>query len=353
MSNATGGAGMRRAAVVFEGRGERFVADSCEPLAAAAERGDLALQALSRGSYPGRRLLSGELPEVRSAGVWDASRDQDWGLAWHRNEGIEITYLARGALGFDVDGRSQPLRPGHVTITRPWQEHRVGDPNVAASRLHWLILDVGVRRPHQPWVWPDWLLLPDGLARRLTTLLQQNEQPVWPADDALGRAFERLADVLGDDASEARETRLKLRVNELLLALLEVLEGHDIALDRSLPSAQRSVELFLASLAQRCGEPWSLQRMAEACGLGRSRFTHYCKRLTNMTPVEYLTHCRVHAARRLLATPASGTISDVAYACGFETSQYFATVFRAHTGVTPSGYRAGRGERVAGGSGGA
>ena len=328
---------------MFEGHGERFVADSCEPLRAAAERGDVVLRALSRGSYPGRRLQPRELPEVRSIGVWDASRDQDWGLDWHRNEGIEFTYLARGALGFDVDGRPQPLRPGHVTITRPWQEHRVGNPHVAASRLHWLILDVGVRRPHQPWVWPEWLVLPDGLLRTLTTLLQQNEQPVWPADDALGRTFERLSDVLGDDANEAREARLTLRVNELLLSLVELLERHDVALDRSLPSAQRSVELFLASLEERCGERWTLPRMAEACGLGRSRFAHYCTRLTNMTPIEYLTHCRVRAARRLLAAEAPLSVTEVAYACGFETSQYFATVFRARTGRTPSAYRAEQG----------
>ncbi|MBW6457181.1 MAG: AraC family transcriptional regulator [Trueperaceae bacterium] len=346
MSNAEGGTGMRRAAAVFEGHGERFVADSCEPLKAAAERGEVALQALSRGSYPGRRLLPGELPELRSAGVWDASRDQGWGLDWHRNEGIEITYLARGGLGFAVDGRPQPLRPGDLTITRPWQAHRVGDPEVAASRLHWVILDVGVRRPHQTWAWPSWLLLPSGLLTRLTTLLQQNEQPVWRADAAIDRCFERLASVLADDPGDAREARLKLRINELLLAVFELLDGQDIALDRSLPSAQRSVELFLATLADRCGERWRLRDMAEECGLGRSRFTHYCRQLTNMTPVEVLTHLRVRAAQRMLENDPAGSVSDVAYACGFESSQYFATVFRRHTGRSPSAYRAERAERA-------
>jgi AraC-like DNA-binding protein len=334
-----GGSAVRRAAAVFEGHGERFVADSCEPLKAAAERGEVALQALSRGSYPGRRLLPGELPELRSAGVWDASRDQVWGLDWHRNEGIEITYLARGGLGFAVDGRPQPLGPGDLTITRPWQAHRVGDPEVAASRLHWVILDVGVRRPHQTWAWPSWLLLPRGLLTRLTTLLQQNEQPVWRADAAVDRCFERLAAVLANDPGDAREARLKLRINELLLAVFELLDGQDIALDRSLPSAQRSVELFLATLADRCGERWRLRDMAEGCGLGRSRFTHYCRQLTNMTPVEVLTHLRVRAAQRMLQDDAALSVSDVAYACGFESSQYFATVFRRHTGRSPSAYR--------------
>lgn len=331
---------VKRSVAVFEGHGERYEADTCEPLRAAAERGDVALQALSRGSYPGRRLQSGELPELRSAGVWDASRDQDWGLDWHRNEGLELTYLARGSLGFAVDGQPHPLRGGDLTITRPWQAHRVGEPLVAASRLHWVIVDVGVRRPHQPWTWPDWLLLPNGLLRRLTTLLQQNEQPVWRADAEIERCFERLAHVLVDDPGDAREARLKLRLNELLLAVFELLDGQDIALDRSLPSAQRSVELFLATLPRRSGERWRLQDMAAECGLGRSRFTHYCKQLTNMTPGEYLAHCRVRAARRLLEDADACTISDVAYACGFESSQYFATVFRQHTGRSPSAYRA-------------
>ncbi|MFO8149128.1 MAG: helix-turn-helix transcriptional regulator [Trueperaceae bacterium] len=170
---------MRRAAAVFDGHGERFVADSCEPLRAAAERGEVALQALSRGSYPGR-----------------------------------------------------PPAPG-----------------------------------------------------------------------------------------DAREARLKLRSNELLLAVFELLDGQDVALDRSLPSAQRSVEPFLAALADRCGERWRLRDMAEECGLGRSRLTHQCRQLTNVTPVEVRTHVRVRAAQRLLQGDTAGSISDVAYACGFESSQ--------------------------------
>jgi len=56
-------------------------------------------------------------------------------------------------------------------------------PMVDPSRPHWLILDVGVRRPNHRWVWPSWVALaPDDLAR-LTRLLQYNENPVWTADE--------------------------------------------------------------------------------------------------------------------------------------------------------------------------
>ena len=104
--------------------------------------------------YPGKRLPEKCLQEVCSVGVWDASKTQNWGLDWHRNEGVEITYLEKGSLGFSVDGWEGQLMPGNLTVTRPWQKHRVGNPEVGASRLHWLILDVGVRQPHFAWQWP-------------------------------------------------------------------------------------------------------------------------------------------------------------------------------------------------------
>ena len=77
---------------------------------------------------------------IRTVGRWDARHDQRWGLDWHRNEGIELTLLSRGRLAFATDAGEQVLRPGDLTVTRPWQRHRVGAPFVTPGRLHWLIL---------------------------------------------------------------------------------------------------------------------------------------------------------------------------------------------------------------------
>ena len=37
------------------------------------------------------------------------------------------------------------------------QPHQVGNPLISASRMHWLILDLNVRRPNDPWKWPSWI----------------------------------------------------------------------------------------------------------------------------------------------------------------------------------------------------
>ncbi|MHC4551347.1 MAG: helix-turn-helix transcriptional regulator [Planctomycetota bacterium] len=69
------------------------------------------------------------------------------------------------------------------------------------------------------------------------------------------------------------------------------------------------------------------------------RFVHYCKRITSMTALEYLSQCRVNKARELLNEKPDMNVLDIAMACGFESSQYFATVFKKKTGQTPSQYR--------------
>ena len=78
--------------------------------------------------------------------------------------------------------------------------------------------------------------------------------------------------------------------------------------------------------------------MAAECGLGRTRFAHYCQGLTNLTPREYLSRLRVLRARLLLEA-GEHSVTQVAYACGFGSSQYFATVFRRSLGYTPQEHR--------------
>ena len=326
---------------ILSSPGNVYHADTCDLLKQAAERNDLRLAAFGRRGYPGKPLAAEMLPELASLGYWDAPGDQTWGLAWHRNEGIELTFLARGELDFAVDDRTYVLESGHLTITRPWQPHRMGNPYVRASRLHWIILDLGVRRPNESWRWPPWLLFSDKDRRRLTTLLRQNEQPVWQANTAVRECFEQIAALLDRLTPSAAETRLKVCLNTLLVELLELLESKNISLEASLSSTRRTVQLFLSTLPDQVDQSWSVDNMASQCGLGRSRFAHYCEEITNLSPAKYLMRCRLEKAAQLLRSDPVRAITEVAFDCGFESSQYFANVFHERFGCAPSEYRQG------------
>jgi len=327
---------------IYREHGRSYHADNCRPLVEAAQRKLVRFSALARGGYPGRRLAPSALPGVSSVGVWDAAGRQDWGLDWHRNEGIEFTFLEAGNLPFAVSDETYCLKPGDLTITRPWQPHRLGNPHLGSNRLHWLILDVGVRRPNQAWRWPPWSVLTKGDSRQLTLLLRHNEQAVWRATPEIRHCFLRISQAVENDTDGSNTSRLAAYLNELLVLVLDMLQHLDIELDASLSSTTRTVALFLEDLrsnVELLAQPWTNETMAAQCGLGVTRFGHYCRQLTNVTPREYLTDCRLDAAARLLKEQPGLTVTEVAFACGFSSSQYFATVFRRRYSVTPAASR--------------
>lgn len=331
-----------RAVPVFQGPGESFEADTCRPLVDAIAKRKLRHVALAHGHYPGVPLPADVLPGVKSVGYWDAAEDQDWGLPFHRNEGLEITLLQCGRLEFGVNNREYVLHPGDLTITRPWQPHRVGNPFVMAGRLHFLIVDVGVRSPHQVWEWPPWIMLDPADLQELTTALRENEQPVWKVPSDVVRCLQAMAHALEDHRNSTTISRLTIRINELFMLLLEMFRRRDIPLDESLSSSRRTVELFLSDLSghhELLALDWAVEDMARSCRLGITQFFHHVRTLTNVTPMHYLNNCRLDSAASLLRSEPAQSITDISLTCGFSSSQYFATAFGRRFGRSPRSYR--------------
>ena len=323
---------------VFRQPDSVMYADNCKELQAAARRGEVELHAWTRGSYPGTSL--GErLPGIRTVGFWDARHGQSWGLGRHCNEGFKIAYLARGSLDLVVDERTYALKQGQFIVIRPWQLHSIGNPNVGPSRLLWIILDAGLRRPSETPDWPDWLVFSRDEAARLGDILTPNNQPVWDGGTELCRAFEAIPSILLERSPEDGETRLKVAINAMMLSLIDRMGEQAPTLDPDLSTSQHTVAIFLRRLAHALEEDWSLEGMAEECGLSRTRFSDYCKKLTNMAPRQYLQHLRLEHASRLLQEPRNTSVTEIALSCGFNSSQYFSNAFKKRYGHSPSSYR--------------
>ena len=322
----------------YEADGVVYHADTCLPLIDAYKRNKLKFKALARHTYPGDRLDDNTLG-LNSIGYWDANEPQDWGLDWHRNEGIEFHFLESGTMPYAQEGKEVLLTPNHLTITRPWEAHKVGNPNIGMGKFYWVILDLGVRRPHQEWVWPDWITLTKEDLKQLTTFLRQNEKSILKTDQKIRDCFKRINVAVNTDKNGTNASRIRLLVNYLLILILDLLKTEDIVLNESLTDSSRSVEYFLKELDKNLSEEWTIERMSQSAGVGLTRFTHHCKQLTNLTPMRYLTMRRLEMSKRILLENPNYTVGDVAYSCGFTTSQYFSTVFKKNEKCSPNEYR--------------
>jgi AraC family L-rhamnose operon regulatory protein RhaS len=138
---------------------------------------------------------------------------------------------------------------------------------------------------------------------------------------------------------------LTVRINDMLLLLLEMFRTKKVRLDSSLSSPRRTVQLFLNDLqahSENLAEEWGLEGMAASCGLGVTQFAHHVRGLTNMSPMSFLSRSRVELGAKMLRDRPEETVTAIAMQCGFSSSQYFATVFAKRFGCSPRGYR-GRG----------
>jgi AraC family transcriptional regulator len=84
----------------------------------------------------------------------------------------------------------------------------------------------------------------------------------------------------------------------------------------------------------------TLEQMAEAVDLGRTRFSEMFRKSTGQSPHQFVLWHRIERAKGMLRS-VEMRVLDVAVACGFKTQQHFARVFRQVCGVSPTEFRQG------------
>ena len=325
--------------VLFKAIKKTLRADDCLPLIQSVQEGSVVLHALARGHYPGDRLKINEAPGVCSVGFWKATGEQRHGLSPHYNEGIELTVSLQGESPVMVAGKTYMLRPGAVMITRPWQLHAIGDPLFTKGKIGWLILDVGVRHPHQVWQWPDWICLTKGDLATLTRSLRQNEDAIRVTTPDLNAALTRLVLIPQARTDPFTGSRISVAVNDVLVQLLNLFHTNPPQLLPELSESSRSVRLYVQKLKLEDALPQSVETMADACGLGGTRFSALFKEVTGSTPGDYLLKLRLDVARQKLTTHPALSVEEIGRSVGFSYGNYFARMFHKSFGSTPRAWR--------------
>ncbi|MFQ7055477.1 MAG: helix-turn-helix domain-containing protein [Alistipes sp.] len=87
------------------------------------------------------------------------------------------------------------------------------------------------------------------------------------------------------------------------------------------------------------GRNRSPEQIAREVGMGYTWFRRVFREYVGMAPAQYQHTMRLNKARELLATTAH-SISEIAYALGFESVSAFSLFFRLRERLSPSQYRA-------------
>jgi AraC-like DNA-binding protein len=82
----------------------------------------------------------------------------------------------------------------------------------------------------------------------------------------------------------------------------------------------------------------SVAELAEKRGMSRTRFTHYFRRATGLSPARFINQVRLGEVAKLLVS-SSLKLSAIAELTGFADATHLGKVFRRHYYLTPDKYR--------------
>lgn len=99
----------------------------------------------------------------------------------------------------------------------------------------------------------------------------------------------------------------------------------------------RQIKLALEFIEENYQKSITLEQLAQISGLSAKYFCRYFRNILQKTPIDYLNHYRVERACFLLEENKL-SITEVAYACGYNDSSYFVRSFKKYKGITPNQY---------------
>lgn len=122
--------------------------------------------------------------------------------------------------------------------------------------------------------------------------------------------------------------------NRFLTTITEVIKYANMS---SVPQ-NPDMERVIAYINENISDLLPVSSLAHLCNLSVSRFKVKFSEYTGTSPHEYVLCKKIEAAKQLLANP-NYSVTQVCYQLSFSSSQYFATVFKRMTGMSPSEYK--------------
>ena len=99
------------------------------------------------------------------------------------------------------------------------------------------------------------------------------------------------------------------------------------------------IQSLLPLMQSKACEPFELDFWAEQAGVSTYYFCRLFKRATQMTPMAFITLCRLQMSKEWLLDKTEMTIRDIALKAGYPSISYFNKRFLEHEGMTPTEYR--------------
>lgn len=253
----------------------------------------------------------------------------------HFHDCFEIGYCVSGTGICMVEDQEYAFKEGDVEIIFPFQKHLSRNGEDGSSRWYWLTFN------------PHTLMERSGFggSSKLEQLIA-NEMGLcgiltpeaYP--EIAGLVKKIFTEILENDPTTPYHGELRaLYVYQLLIELARasaLLPKLQIQRDRNLQSVSHALDLMAQGIQN--ANPPSVETLARASNMSVSNFRKVFRKVTGLSPKDYMTNALINKAQQMLLTTQK-SISEICMETGFGDQSWFNRQFLAKTKMTPSGFR--------------
>lgn len=246
------------------------------------------------------------------------------GFRNHHHTETEFNFILNGAGEYNLGGKNYNIRHGDLFIIRSNEQHCI--PTITSDTL--LSLNMYIS-PYFLWdICSDYIPYSKIHALINADIPIQNRQ----LDNELSECFMRIVE-LYDDGTPQNRFRLRSCV---LQAVMLIADRIDVENENNLPPVERlsDIQKAVEFIKNNYGSAIELEDIAKSAAMSSSYLSATFKKITGMSPYNYLITTRIEKAAELIKK-TDKTVMSIALECGFTSLTSFNKAFKKLVGITP------------------
>ena len=231
----------------------------------------------------------------------------------HFHENVEVYYLQDGVACLSASGHTYRLTAGDLIIIPPNVYHKMWYESKTHSRM---LLNCTAT------------FVPKSVYTKLNNIIYIGKNS--ELSRYLDRLFNKIKQTV-DCPDEFQEDTLHCLTMDLFLSAIK---SNDNFLTPYV--SNEYVSQAISYIQNNFRNKITLAETAAHCTVSPEYLSRIFRKETGMTFKEYLKFCRLKTAHSILTRGTTMSVSEVAFSCGFNDSNYFSSLYKQTYHISPS-----------------
>ncbi|WFR61090.1 AraC family transcriptional regulator [Paenibacillus amylolyticus] len=246
---------------------------------------------------------------------------------WHVD--LEFIYILKGSMNFSVNGVITRLHQGDglfVNSQRLHYGYAVANHNDCSFLV--VVIHPSILGEQNSYLQAYW---EEKFSSSMSDFVVLTEQITWQQD--IVQSIQELYREMHREHTPPNPFRLVSQALSLCATI-----GDQLKPVSGQPGILTHVQEMTQFIHQNYDQKITLEEIASAGAVCRSRCCKLFNKYVGQSPNNYVTQYRVQKSCEMLKETRR-SVSEIALACGFQSSSYFTSIFRKQMGVVPQHYR--------------